>query len=91
MSHEEDLKAEKARGYSLGYAAGLRKVDRDNYHSHVKNDRATRIASSLMAAFISNGQWGEKVSGVHIKHDVKELEDIVARTADRLVSKLRVY
>jgi hypothetical protein len=76
--------------YQKGYAAGRRRRARDIAEARVRNERATQLAASIMAAGM-RGHWGTTVNGVHKKHNLEQLEEMAVASAQRMVDMMRVY
>lgn len=81
---------DEQKHYSKGYAAGKRRLDRDQTRAEVRNFRTTTLAAAIMAAAMQ-GNWGRTVEGKHKKYNLEELEDMAVKSAERMASRMKVF
>jgi hypothetical protein len=87
---DDDLKQVEQRGYSRGYAAGQRRLDRENAREEASG-RRERFRQDVYLAIVSQmiaSPWGRKVDGRHVPDkNAQEISASAWRFADEAVKR----
>lgn len=80
----------KAKAYSKGYSAGLKRRRKEENNLAMRNDRRTTLVAAIISTAMANN-WGVKVDGKHKPHDLEQLEEMAVKSADRMVNQMSEF